>query len=83
MKKLVMPCLNFDSEKQFKSSFSTYAKFFKTTNISYPLIRTRAGPCAYQEVRIVSPSKYFAFVSKGWSLNTRVENNFNSLSLYF
>ena len=38
----------------------------RKTAISYPLIRTRT--CAYQEVRNVSFSKYFAFMLNGWSL---------------
>ena len=43
---------------------STYAKFFRKTNISNPLIRTRT--CACQEVRKVSFSENFAYVFNGW-----------------
>ena len=32
-------------------SFSTYGNFFRKTNISYPLIRTRT--CAYQGVKML------------------------------
>ena len=43
---------------------STYAKFFRKTNIYNPLIRTRT--CACQEVRKVSFSENFAYVFNGW-----------------
>ena len=35
-------------------SLSTYAKSFRKTNTSYPLIRTRTRRCAHQEVRNVN-----------------------------
>ena len=41
-------------------SFSTYTKFLRKTNISYPLIRTRT--CAYQGVKNVSFSGNLAYV---------------------
>ena len=51
--------------------FSTYTKFSKKTNISYPLIRTRT--CAYQEVRNVSFSENFVYVLNGQSHTERCE----------
>ena len=46
-------------------SFSEYGKFFRKTNISYPLIRTRT--CAYQGVRNASFSENLAYVLNEWS----------------
>ena len=48
----------FQAQQQRGDSFSTYEKFFRKTNISYPLTRTRT--CAYQGVRNVSFPERFA-----------------------
>ena len=46
--------------KDLTISLSTYAKLFKKTNISYPLIHLCT--CAYQGLRNVSSSKNFAYM---------------------
>ena len=46
-------------------SVSTYAKFSKKTNISYPLMRTHT--CAYQGVRKVSFLENNTYTVNGWS----------------
>ena len=45
-------------------------KTFRKTNVSDPLIRTRA--CAYQGVTNVSFSENFAYVLNGWFLMPKV-----------
>ena len=47
-------------------SFSTYAKIFRKTNISYPLIWTRG--CTYKGVRNVSFSENVVYVLNKWPL---------------
>ena len=45
--------------------FSSYAKVFRQTNISDPLIRTLT--CVYQGVKIISFWEKFAYALNGWS----------------
>ena len=64
-----------------KGSFIYYVlKFFRKTNISYSLIRTRS--CAYQGVRNISFSKNFAYVLNKWSLISSKKCQIFAMALY-
>ena len=64
-------------------SFNTYAKVFRKTSISYPLIRTRT--CAFQVVSNISFLENFAHVQNEWLLSwclvlSRVSSNFHIIN---
>ena len=61
------------------SSIKYVRKFFRKTNISKSLIRTRT--CAYQGARNVSISENFAYLLHGWPLISAVYFAWNMLEV--
>ena len=77
---------NAAGSNEYKRAASPYGpsikyvrKFFRKTNISNPLIRTRT--CAYQGVRNVSFSENFAYVLNGWLHPSKEQSSHRSFSV--